>query len=117
MDKTKGQLIALGVIILVRVATAHAQRNRDLKHAADDIRAARELPNYTPPTAEPCNLNSKTCKPKNARELSRACGQLSVIVSSTSVANQESVERCAIRLLALVRNQASEVSPQIAGRL
>jgi hypothetical protein len=43
MDKAKHQPITLSAIILVRVATAHAQRNRDLKHAADDIRAAREL--------------------------------------------------------------------------
>jgi len=48
-----------GVIILISVATAHPERNRDLKHAADDTLAARELPNYTPPPAEPCDLNSK----------------------------------------------------------
>jgi hypothetical protein len=94
MDKAKDQLIALSVIILVSVATAHAQRNRDLKHEADDIRAARELPNYTPPPAEPCKLSSKTCKPKNALELSRACEQLGVIASLTSLADQESVKRC-----------------------
>jgi hypothetical protein len=86
--------VALSLIILVSAATAHAQRNRDLKHAADDIRAARTLPNYTPPPAERCNLNSTTCKPKNALEFSRACGQLSVVASLTSVANQDSVKRC-----------------------
>jgi hypothetical protein len=94
MNKAKDQLIALSIIILVSVATAHAQRNRDLKGAAYDVRAARTLPDYTPPPTEPCDLNSKTCKPKSALEFSRACGQLSVIASSTSVANQESVERC-----------------------
>jgi hypothetical protein len=52
--------VVLSLIIAVSVGTAHAQRNRDLKHAADDIRAARTLPNYTPPPAERCNLNSKT---------------------------------------------------------
>jgi hypothetical protein len=85
--------VALGLIILVSVATAHAQRNRELKHAAHDIRAARTLPDYTPPPTERCDLNSKECKPKNARELSRACGHLSV-ASVTSVANQASIERC-----------------------
>ena|SRR5215471_8947981 len=94
MDKTKGQLIALGVIILVRVATAHAQRNRDLKHAADDIRAARTLPDYTPPPTERCDLNGKECKPKGAQELLRACGQLGVTASVTSVANQATIARC-----------------------
>jgi len=86
--------VALGLIILVSVATAHAQRNRDLKDAANDVRAARALPNYTPPPAEPCNLNGKTCKPKNALEFSRACGQLSAVASVTNGANQDSVKRC-----------------------
>jgi hypothetical protein len=84
----------VSLLLLVSVATAHAQRNRQLKDAADDVRAARSLPNYTPPSAEPCNLNNRACKPKNAQELSRACGQLSVVASLTSVVNQESVERC-----------------------
>jgi hypothetical protein len=51
MDKAKDQLIALSIIILVSVAAAHAQRNRDLKDAADDVQRP----------AEPCDLNSKTC--------------------------------------------------------
>jgi len=84
----------VSLLLLVSVATAHAQRNRQLKDAADDVRAARSLPNYTPPPAEPCNLNNRACTPKNALELSRACGQLSVVASLTSVVNQESVERC-----------------------
>jgi hypothetical protein len=94
MDKAKGQFIALSAIILVSVGTAHAQRNRDLKHAADDIRAARELPNYTPPPTERCDLISKECRPKNAQELARACGQLGVTASVTSDANQASIARC-----------------------
>jgi hypothetical protein len=86
--------VALSFIILVSVATAHAQRNRDLKHAAEDIQAARTLPDYTPPPTERCDLNSKECKPKKAQELSRACGQLGVTASVTSVANQASIARC-----------------------
>ena len=86
---------ALTILLLIGCsATTHAQRNRDLKHAADDIQAARTLPNYTPPPAERCNLNSKTCKPKNARELSQACERLGVTASLNSVANRESAERC-----------------------
>jgi hypothetical protein len=50
--------VALSLVVLVSVAPAHAQRNRDLKDAAEDIRAARTLPNYAPPPAERCNLNS-----------------------------------------------------------
>jgi len=88
------KLVALSLIIFVSGVTARAQRNRDLKHAADDIRAARTLPNYTPPPAERCNLNSQGCKPKNARELSQSCEHLGVIASLTSGANRESVERC-----------------------
>ena len=86
--------VALSFIILVSVATAHAQRSRDLKHAADDIRAGRTLPDYTPPPTERCDLNSRACKPRNAQELSRACGQLGVTASLTSVANREAVEHC-----------------------
>jgi hypothetical protein len=95
------KLVVLSLIILLSVATAHAQRNRDLKHAADDIQAARTLPDYTPPPTERCDLNSKTCKLRSAQELSRACGHLSV----ASVANKASIERCRkFRLLAVVRN-------------
>ena len=86
--------VALSLILFVSVATAHAQRNRDLKQAADDIRAARTLPDYTKSPTERCHLNSKECKPENAEELSRACGQLGVTASASSVANQASVRRC-----------------------
>ena len=79
------KLVTLSLIIFVGVATAHAQRNRDLKHAADDIRAARTLPDYAPPPTERCDLNSETCKPKNAQELSRGCGRLGVIASVSTV--------------------------------
>jgi hypothetical protein len=84
----------VSLLLLVSVVTANAQRNRQLKDAADDVRAARSLPNFTPPAEEPCNLNNRASKPKNALELSRACGQLSVVANLTSVVNQESVERC-----------------------
>jgi hypothetical protein len=86
--------VALSFIILVSVATAHAQRNRDLKHAAEDIQAARTLPDYTSPPTGRCDLNGKECKPKNAQELLRACGQLGVTANVTSVANQASIARC-----------------------
>ena len=82
------------LLLLVSVATAQAQHNLQLKDAADDVRAARALPSYTPPPGAPCNLNSRACKPKNALELSRACGQLSVVASLTSVVNHGSIERC-----------------------
>jgi len=88
------KLVTLSLIIFVGVATAHAQRNRDLKHAADDIRAARTLPDYAPPPTERCDLNSETCKPKNAQELSRGCGRLGVIASVSTVTNQASIARC-----------------------
>jgi len=77
--------------LLVSVATAHAQRNRDLKHAADGHPGRAHAAGLHAPLTGRCDLNGKECEPKNAQELSRACGQLSVTASVTSDANQASI--------------------------